>query len=96
MSNLSFDGQAIDSNWIGTYLDLGLVGVALEVVVLLSLLVTALTRPSGPGRAVAIFLVVYCIFSSITETGMSGPSPYLLDLAVASACLVRSPAGQPP
>ena len=50
---------------------------------------TALTRPSGPGRAVAIFMVVYCIFSSITETGLSGPSPYLLDLAVASAVLLR-------
>jgi hypothetical protein len=95
MSNLSFDGQAIDSNWIGTYLDLGLVGVAIEVLVLVGLLLTALTRPSGPGRAVAIFLVVYCIFSSVTETGMSGPSPYLLDLAVAAACLARPTTGPP-
>jgi hypothetical protein len=95
MSNLSYNGNPIDSNWVGTYLDLGLLGVTIEVGILLVLLLTALTRSSGPGRAIAIFLVVYCIFSSITETGMSGPSAYLLDLAVASASLVRSPPGQP-
>lgn len=93
MSNLSYIGRAIDSNWIGTYLDLGLVGVVLEILLLLVLLVTALTRPAGPARAVAIFLVVYCIFSSITQTGMSGPSVILLDLAVASAVLAR-PSGR--
>ncbi len=89
MSNLSFDGLPIDSNWIGTYLDLGLVGVAIEALILLGVLVAALIRPSGPGRAVAIFIVIYCIFASITETGLSGPSPYLLDLAVAAASLTR-------
>jgi hypothetical protein len=94
MSNLSYNGLAIDSNWIGTYLDLGLVGVLVEALVLVILLVSAVTAPSGPGRAVAIFLIVYCMFSSITETGMSGPSAYLLDLAVASASLVRSPVGR--
>jgi O-antigen ligase len=89
MSNLSYNGLAIDSNWIGTYLDLGLLGVLIQVVLLVVLLVTALTRPTGPGPAIAVFLVVYCIFSSITETGMSGPSAYLLDLAAASASLCR-------
>ncbi|NYD43073.1 hypothetical protein [Nocardioides panaciterrulae] len=90
MSNLSYNGLPIDSNWVGTYLDLGLVGVAIEAVLLIILLVTALLRPSGPGPAVAIFLVVYTIFSSITQTGMSGPTGTLLDLAVASAALTRS------
>jgi hypothetical protein len=89
MSNLSFNGLAIDSNWVGTYLDLGLVGVLVEVLLLVVLLVTALIRTSGPRSAVALFLVVYCIFSSTTETGMSGPSVYLLDLAVASALVYR-------
>ena len=89
MSNLSYQGLPIDSNWVGTYLDLGVVGVAIEALILATLLVTALVQPSGPGRAVAIFLVVYCMFSSITQTGMSGPSAYLLDLAVASAVLLR-------
>ena len=89
MSNLSFKGLAIDSNWVGTYLDLGLFGIGAEVVLLLGLLISALRQPSGPGRAVAIQLTVYCIFSSITETGLSSPTPYLLDLAVASACIAR-------
>jgi hypothetical protein len=89
MSNLSFKGLPIDSNWIGTYLDLGMFGILAEVVLLLALLITALRQPSGPGRAIAIQLTVYCIFSSITETGLSSPTPYLLDLAVASACLGR-------
>jgi len=96
MSNLSYKGLPIDSNWVATYVDLGLVGVGIEMLLLGVLLVTALIRPSGPGRAVAIFLVVYCIFSSITQTGMSGPSTVLLDLAVASASLVRSPGGGRP
>jgi O-antigen ligase len=96
MSNLSFDGLAIDSNWVGTYLDLGLFGLLAEVVLLLALLIAALRQPSGPGRAIAIFLTVYCIFSSITETGLSSPTPYLLDLAVASACLARPVRGASP
>jgi hypothetical protein len=92
MSNLSFNGFPIDSNWVGTYLDLGVVGIVIEVALLAILLVTALTRPAGPGPAVAIFLIVYCIFSSTTQTGMSGPTGILLDLAVASAIL-RRPSG---
>jgi O-antigen ligase len=93
MSNLSFNGLPIDSNWVGTYYDLGLVGVVVEVALVAGLLVTALLKPSGPGSAVAIFLVIYCVFSSITQTGMSGPSVYLLDLAIASAVLTRSHGG---
>ena len=89
MSDLSYNGLPIDSNWVGTYHDLGLFGVLAEVVILLALLVSALRQPSGPGRAIAIQLIVYCMFSSITETGLSSPTPYLLDLAVASACLGR-------
>jgi len=89
MSNLSYNGLPIDSNWVGTYLDLGLVGVLIEVGLLVVLLVTALIRPSGPSSAVALFLVVYSTFSSITQTGMSGPTVTLLDLAVASSLLIR-------
>ncbi len=96
MSNLSFNGLPIDSNWVGTYLDLGLVGIVAEVVILLVLLLAALNQPPGAGRAVAIQLTVYCMFSSITETGLSSPTPYLLDLAVASACLARPTRGGSP
>jgi hypothetical protein len=88
MSNLSFNGLAIDSNWVGTYLDMGLLGVVLDAALLLLLLFLALTRTRGPQRAIALFLIVYCLFASITETGMSNPSPYLLDLAFAASLVL--------
>lgn len=95
MSNMSFHGLAIDSNWVATYLDEGWFGVIVDAVLLLVLLGMALTHVRGPQRAVALFLVVYCIIASITETGLGAPSPYLLDLSVAAALLapaVRSAA----
>jgi O-antigen ligase len=88
MSNLSFDGLPIDSNWVGTYFDQGWVGVALDAGIVLVLLVAAATRERSPQRALAIFLIMYCLFASITETGMSNPSPYLLDLAVAASLIL--------
>jgi hypothetical protein len=88
LSNLSFNGLSIDSNWLGAYLDLGLVGVALCAVLLLYLLVAAFLQPPGVLRALALFLVAYCLVSSFTETGLSDPSLYLLDLSAAASLLV--------
>jgi O-antigen ligase len=88
MSNLSFQGLPIDSNWVGTFYDQGWVGVALDGAIVLVLLLTAATRERSPQRAVALFLIIYCLFASITETGMSNPSPYLLDLAVAASLIL--------
>ena len=91
MSNMSFNGSPIDSNWVGTYLDQGWFGVVLDAALLLVLLLTAATtRARSPQRAIALFLVMYCMFASITETGLSDPSPYLLDLAVAASLLLPS------
>ncbi len=92
LGNKSFDGLAIDSNWVATHLELGRVGVAIVVAFLLLLFLAAMTRPAGPRRAIALFLVVYCVAASFTETGLGDASPYLLDLAVA-ASLVAAPAG---
>jgi O-antigen ligase len=92
LGNKSFDGLAIDSNWVATHLELGRVGVALVVAFLLVIFLAAWTRPAGPRRAIAIFLVVYCVVASFTETGLGDASPYLLDLAVA-ASLVAVPPG---
>jgi O-antigen ligase len=92
LSNKSFGGLAIDSNWVATHLELGRVGVAIVVAFLLFLLLAAWTRPAGPRRAIALLLVVYCVTASFTETGLGDASPYLLDLAVA-ASLVATPAG---
>ena len=92
LGNKSFDGLAIDSNWVATHLELGRVGVALVVAILLVIFLAAWTRPAGPRRAIAIFIVVYCVVASFTETGLGDASPYLLDLAVA-ASLVAVPPG---
>jgi hypothetical protein len=90
MSNMSFNGLPIDSNWVSTYQDQGRFGVALEVFLFLALLATALSRARGPHKAISLFLIVYSIFASITEAGLDGPSPYLLDLTVAASLLITA------
>lgn len=88
MSNDSFEGLPIDSSWLSTYLDQGLVGDVIDGSVLILLVAIALLSPPGPRRAVALFLVVYCALASVTETGLGEASPYLLDLTVAMAVLM--------
>jgi hypothetical protein len=88
LSNKSFNGMPVDSNWASTYLDQGWFGISLTITVLLLLLLMAATHRRGPQRAVALFLTVYCIVSSFTETGLGDASPYLLDLTVAASLLV--------
>lgn len=90
MGNLGFNGQSIDSNWLATYLELGLIGVALCAAMLLFLLVSAYFQPVGPQRALALFLVTFCLLSSFTETGISDPSLYMLELTLAASLLVPS------
>jgi hypothetical protein len=87
LSNLSWNGLPIDSTWVGTYLDQGIFGVTLVAGMLVLLLLGSLSRSGGAARAVALFLIVYCIFASVTETGLGAPSPYLLDLTVAASLL---------
>jgi hypothetical protein len=91
LGNKSFDGLPIDSNWVATRLELGRVGVAIVVALLLVLVLTAVTRPAGPRRAIALFLIAYCVTASFTETGLGDASPYLLELAVAASLLARPP-----
>jgi hypothetical protein len=92
LSNKSFNGLSIDSNWLAVYLDQGWFGIAIDAFLLLLLIFLAVTQQRGIRRAVALFLVVYCIIASITETGLGDASPYLLDLVVA-ASLLAAPAG---
>lgn len=93
LSNKSFNGLPIDSNWLGTYFDIGLVGVAINVAMLVFLLTAAWFQPQGPRRALALFLVAYCLVASFTESGLSDASPYLLELTLA-ASLVYSGAAR--
>lgn len=93
LANKSYKGLAIDSTWVSTHLELGRAGIALVIAFLLVLFLTALTRPAGPRRALALFFVVYCVAASFTETGLGDSSPYLLDLTVAASLLARPPDG---
>ena len=90
LSNDSFGGLPIDSNWLASYQDQGLFGVTICAAVLITLLFMAALQPRGVRRALALFLVIYCLIASFTEVGFTGASPYLLDLTVAASLLVPS------
>ncbi len=87
LSNNSFDGRPIDNSWLAVYQDQGLVGDVLCGLIVLVLLVTVAFRPRSPARALALFLLVYCLIASFTETGLGGASSYLLDLTIAASLL---------
>ncbi|MEP9381737.1 hypothetical protein [Nocardioides sp. KR10-350] len=91
MSNMSFNGLPIDSNWVATYLDAGWFGMVVEGTFLLVLMLMVATHVRGPQRAIGAFLVVFVIVSSITETGLSAPSSYLLELTIAASLLSSAP-----
>jgi O-antigen ligase len=90
LSNSSFDGRSIDSNWLASYQEQGLFGVAVCVAMLLFLIAAAYFQPRGVQRALALFLIIYCLIASFTEVGFTDASPYLLDLTLAASLLVPS------
>jgi hypothetical protein len=92
LSNKSFNGLPIDSNWLAVYLDQGWFGVIGDAALLIILILLAATHQRGVRRALALFLVAYCLVASITETGFGDASPYLLELIVA-ASLLAAPVG---
>jgi len=90
LSNKSFNGLPIDSNWLASYNDQGLFGVAVCAAILLFLLVKAYFYPRGVQRALALFLTTYCLVASFTEVGFTDVSPYLLEVTLAASLLVPS------
>jgi O-Antigen ligase len=96
LSNDSFNGLPIDSNWLASYQAQGLFGVAVCAIILIFLLALAYFQPRGVQRALALFLVTYCLIASFTEVGFTGPSPYLLELTLAASLLVPSGAMRNP
>jgi hypothetical protein len=88
LSNAGFNGLPIDSNWMSSYEQLGLFGVVICVIILIFLLVTAYFQPRGVRRALALFLIAYCLVASFTEDGFTDVSPYLLDVVLAASLLV--------
>jgi hypothetical protein len=92
LSNDSFLGLPIDNSWLATYEDQGLFGDIIDGLMLASLLVLAALRPRSPARAIALFILTYCLVASFTETGLGNASPYMLDLSVAASLLAPTAA----
>jgi len=90
LTNSSFNGLPIDSNWLASYQEQGLYGVIICAIMLLFLLITAYFQPRGVQRALALFLVTYCLLASFTEVGFTDVSPYLLELTLAASLLIPS------
>jgi hypothetical protein len=88
LSNGSINGLPIDSNWLVAYLEQGLIGVIVCAVMWLFLFVAAFFRPAGPRRALALFLITYCLIASFTQVGFAQPTTYLLELTLAASLLV--------
>jgi hypothetical protein len=88
LSNASFNGFPIDSNWLASYEEQGLYGVVICAAILVFLLVYAYFRPCGLQRALALFLITYCLVASFTEDAFTDVSPYLLDLFIAASLLM--------
>jgi hypothetical protein len=93
LSNKSYNGLPVDSNWLACYLDEGLVGVILSAAVLLFVLISAFFMPQGKSRALALFLSTYVLVASFTETGFSDASTYLLELALAASLIMPAVLG---
>jgi O-Antigen ligase len=88
LSNDSFNGLPIDSNWLASYQTQGLFGVVVCAMMLIFLVLTAYFTPRGVQRALALFLVIYCLIASFTEVGFTDASTYLLELSLAASLLV--------
>jgi len=88
LSNGTIDGLPIDSNWLLAYLEQGIFGVVICALMLLFLLVAAFFQPSGTRRALALFLITYCLVASVTQVGFAQPTTYLIELTLAASLLV--------
>ncbi|MGN6679694.1 MAG: hypothetical protein ACTHKL_18175 [Streptosporangiaceae bacterium] len=90
LSNSSFNGLPIDSNWLSSYQEQGFVGVTVCAAMLLFLLLNACFQPRSVQRALAFFLITYCLVASFTEDGFTDATTYLLELTLAASLLGSS------
>jgi hypothetical protein len=88
LSAESVDGLPIDNSWVEDYQDQGLAGDVLTGLMFVVLLVTAAFAPRGPRRALALFLLLYCLAASFTEDGAGIASQYAMDMTVAASLIV--------
>ena len=87
LSNGSFNGLPIDSNWLASYQEQGLFGVIICAGSCFSCSWRLLPAPRRQ-RALALFLITYCLLASFTEVGFTDVSAYLLDLTLAASLIV--------
>ena len=85
LTDKSIDGLPIDSGMLSVYHEEGMVGVVVVVGIFTVLVASTVFAPPGPRRAVALFLVTYCIVASYTETGVGDMSSYILSLVIAAS-----------
>ena len=90
LSNASVNGLPIDSNWLSSYMQEGLLGVAICALTLVYLLAACFFQPPGLRRALALFLVTYVLIASFTEDAFTDASMYMLHLTVAASLLVAT------
>lgn len=96
LSNTSVNGLPIDSNWLVAYMQMGLFGVIVCAAIMLLLLVTAFFQPPSTERALAFFLITYCLVASFTQVGFADVTTYLLEVTLAASLLVPSVASRRP
>jgi hypothetical protein len=89
LTNKSFNGLPIDSSWLAVYHEQGYLGLVLVGAYLLTMFAVIALRPPSFTRAIALFLVVYCVVASYTEAGLGDASPYLLNLTIAAVLLAN-------
>lgn len=87
LSNASINGLPIDSNWLSSYQQEGVFGVAVCIAILAWLFVAAFFQPRGIRRGLALFLTTYVLIASFTEDAFTNASTYLLHLAVAASLM---------
>lgn len=88
LSSASVNGLPIDSNWLSSYMQEGLFGVVICALILIWLFLDAFFRPADVRRALALFILTYCLVASFTEDAFTDVSTYLLNLTVAASLLV--------
>jgi hypothetical protein len=91
MSNGTFNGTPVDSNWMLSYQDQGIFGITVCALILLVLIIWCIFENRNFSRAMALFLVIYCLIASFTEVGFTNASPYMLDITVAASLMVNAP-----
>jgi hypothetical protein len=95
LSSASINGLPIDSNWLSSYMQEGLVGVLVCALILMYLLVACLFQPPSLRRALALFLVTYVLIASFTEDAFTNVSMYMLHLTIAASLLAGAGRQQP-